>query len=123
MITPRMLVVEDDSLLAFEIQDILSEAGYEIVGPAATVAKALHLIESHKPHAAFVDYHLNGVYATAVAQMLTARNIPFVVVTGSERESLPAEFSNAMFARKPFSAARLLEIADALLSGSQCHAP
>jgi DNA-binding response OmpR family regulator len=119
MTAPKVLVIEDDSLLAFEMQDILSEAGYEIVGPAATVAKALRLIESQDIHAAFVDCNLQGEYATAIVQTLTARTIPFVVVTGSERESLPPEFNNGAFARKPFSAVHLLEIARTLLSGVQ----
>ncbi len=117
MISPRVLVVEDDSLLAFEMQDILCDAGYEVVGPAATVAKALQLIDSHHPQAAFVDCNLNGELATAVAQALTANNLPFVVVSGSDRESLPAALCNGLFARKPFKAARLLEIARSLLSG------
>jgi CheY-like chemotaxis protein len=119
MISSRVLVVEDDTLLAFEMQDILSDAGYDVVGPAATIAEALALIDSRNPHAAFVDCNLNGEPATAVALALTAKNIPFVVVTGSDHESLPAAFSNALFAGKPFRAARLLEIARSLLSDSQ----
>ncbi len=119
MISPRVLVVEDDSFLAFEMQDILSDAGYEVVGPAGTVAKALQLIDAREPHAAFVDCNLNGELSTAVAQTLTAKNIPFVVVSGSERDSLPAAFSNGLFARKPFKAAGLLEIARSLLSDPQ----
>jgi len=114
MIAPRVLLVEDDILLAFEMQDILSDAGYEILRPAATVAKALQLIESQDPQLAFVDCNLDGEHATAVAVALTARNIPFAIVTGHERDSLPAAFSNGLFARKPFKAARLLEIARAL---------
>ena len=119
MISSRVLVVEDDSLLAFEMQDILSDAGYDVVGPAATVAEALALIDSQALHAAFVDCNLNGELATAVALALAAKIIPFVVVTGSDHESLPAAFSNALFAGKPFRAARLLEIARALLPDSQ----
>ena len=119
MISSRVLVVEDDSLLAFEMQDILSDAGYDVVGPAATVAEALALIDSQALHAAFVDCNLNGELATAVALALAAKNIPFVVVTGSDHESLPAAFSNALFAGKPFRAARLLEIARSLLPDSQ----
>ena len=49
MISSRVLVVEDDTLLAFEMQDILSDAGYDVVGPAATVAEALALIDSQDP--------------------------------------------------------------------------
>jgi DNA-binding NtrC family response regulator len=119
MILTRVLIVEDDSLLAFEMQDILSDAGYEVVGPAATVAKALALIDSQDPHAAFVDCNLNGELATAVVLALAAKNIPFVVVTGSDRESLPAAFSDGLFARKPFKAGRLLEITQSLLSNSR----
>ena len=118
MTAPRILIVEDDSLLAFEIQDILSDAGYEIVGPAATVAKALQLINGQEFHAALVDCDLNGECSAAIAQALTARTVPFAVLTGSERESLPAAFSEGVFARKPLNAARLLDIARSLLSGS-----
>jgi DNA-binding response OmpR family regulator len=118
MTTSKILVVEDDSLLAFEMEDVLSDAGYEVVGPAGTVAKALRLINSQDLHAAFVDFNLNGELATPVALALAAKNIPFVVVTGSDREGLPDALGNGLFARKPFKAARLLEIAALLLSGS-----
>ena len=119
MIAPKILVVEDDSLLAFEMQDILSDAGYEVLGPVATVAKALALIDAREPHAAFLDCNLDGEYATAVALALTANNIPFVVTTGYGRESLPDAFSNGIFARKPFKAAQLLEMAQVLLRDFQ----
>ena len=107
------------SFLAFEMQEILSDAGYEIVGPVGTVAKALALIDAREPHAAFLDCNLDGEYATAVALTLTAKNIPFVVITGYERESLPDAFGNGVFARKPFKAAHLLEMAQSLLRDFQ----
>jgi DNA-binding response OmpR family regulator len=119
MIAPKVLVVEDDSLLAFEMKDILSDAGYSVVGPVATVAKALALIDALEPHAAFLDCNLDGEYSTAVALILTAKNIPFVVVTGYESESLPDAFSNGAFFRKPFKAAHLVEMARDLLSDFQ----
>jgi DNA-binding response OmpR family regulator len=123
MISPKVLVVEDDSLLALEMQDILGDAGYEVVGPAGTVAKALALIDAREPHAAFLDCNLDGEYATAVALALTAKSIPFVVMTGYERESLPDAFSNGNFARKPFKAAHLLEMARVLLRDFQNERP
>ncbi len=115
MIAPKILVVEDDLLLALEMQDILGDAGYAVVGPAATVAKALALIDAREPHAAFLDCSLDDEYATAVALALAAKNIPFVVTTGYDRESLPDAFSNGIFFRKPFKAAHLLEMAKVLL--------
>ena len=92
------------------------DAGYEVIGPAATVTKALDLIDSQEPHAAFLDCNLNGEYATAVAIALAAKGIPFAVVTGYERERLPEAFSHGVFVRKPFDAARLRKIAQTLLN-------
>jgi DNA-binding response OmpR family regulator len=119
MIAPKVLVVEDESLLAFEMGDILKEAGYEVVGPVDTVAKALALIDSREPHAAFLDCNLDGESSTAVALTLTAKNIPFVVMTGFGRENLPDAFSNGIYAQKPFKAAHLLEMAQVLLRDFQ----
>ncbi len=116
MTVKRILVVEDEFLLALEMCTILTEAGYEVLGPVATVAKALDLIAGRKPHAAFVDCNLKGEPATAVALTLMALNVPFAVVTGYERERLPAAFSEAVFASKPCNATRLLEIAQKLLN-------
>ncbi len=118
MTSPRVLIVEDDFMISFEMQAILSDAGYEVVGPAATVAKALDLIEGNQLDAAFVDCNLNGELATAVALILAGKGIPFAVVTGYERERLPAVFSNGVFASKPFDPRRLLELTQTLLSES-----
>lgn len=119
MSAQKVLVIEDDALLAFEMQDVLAGAGYEVIGPAATIAKALQLIGAHDIDAAFVDCNLDCGPATAVVERLTAKKIPFVVVTGSARESLPPEFSNAAFVRKPFNTAGLLKAARRLLTGDE----
>ncbi len=121
MTAPKVLVVEDDFLLSFEIETILADAGYEVVGPAATVAKALNLIDGNQLDAAFVDCNLNGEFATAVAITLAAKGIPFAVVTGYQRERLPDAFNYGLFASKPFNAAGLLEIARTLLKN--CSGP
>ena len=115
MTAPRLLVVEDDFLLSFEMETILGDAGYEVIGPAATVAKALDLIDGNRLDAAFVDCNLNGEHATAVALTLTGKGIPFAIVTGYERERLPAAFGNGLFVSKPFDPRLLLEIARTLL--------
>ena len=91
-----------------------------VIGPASTVSSAMELIYSRKPHAAFVDCNLNGENATGVALALTAQNIPFAVVTGYDRERLPPEFEGALFVRKPFNSARLLQLAQELMSHSHC---
>lgn len=116
MIAQRLLIVEDEFLLAFEMKAILSGANYQVVGPAATIAKALELLSREKPDAAFLDCNLNGEYATAIALALKAEGIPFAVVTGYDCDRLPAEFSAGLFASKPFTAAQLLDVARQLMN-------
>ncbi len=119
MTAGRILIVEDEFLLALEMRIILSDAGYRTLGPAKSVDQALALIESGDPQAAFVDCNLNGELATAVALTLKARRVPFAVVSGYAKEQLPPAFRGALFAAKPLGAARVLEYARELLSGGQ----
>ncbi len=111
-----ILIVEDEFLLALEMNSILSDAGYQTLGPARSVAEALALIDSAKFKAAFLDCNLNGEPATGVALTLRARGVPFAVVTGYSWDRLPAALRDAPFAAKPLSAARLLELAQKLLA-------
>jgi DNA-binding NtrC family response regulator len=116
MTAQKLLVVEDEFLLAFEMEAILSGAGYEVLGPVATVAKALALISREKPGAAFLDCNLNGEHTAPVALALSAEGIPFAVVTGYDIDRLPDAFHNGLFVSKPFTAVQLLEIARQLLT-------
>ncbi len=116
MIAQKLLIVEDEFLLAFEMKAILCGANYEIVGPAATIAKALELLAREKPDAAFLDCNLNGEHATPVALALKAEGIPFAVVTGYDCDRLPAELSAGLFASKPFTATQLVDIARQLMN-------
>jgi DNA-binding response OmpR family regulator len=75
----RILVVEDEYLIAMSLQDALESAGSIVLGPAPSVDKAIKIIDS-EPHidAAVLDVNLGGVLAYPVADMLIARKIPFV---------------------------------------------
>jgi CheY-like chemotaxis protein len=83
------LVVEDELLVALDIESILSEAGMDVVGPASSAGEALKLIADSPPDAALLDANLSGEPIDAVAQALSERGIPFAYVTGYGRESLP----------------------------------
>jgi CheY-like chemotaxis protein len=85
----RLLVVEDELLVALDIESILTEAGMEVVGPASTAAEALQLIGSTKLDAALLDANLSGEPIDEVASALSAKGVPFAYVTGYGRESLP----------------------------------
>jgi CheY-like chemotaxis protein len=78
----RILLVEDDALLALDTQDVLTDAGYDVVGPAATLARALVFAETAPLSGAVLDVNLNGLNVWPVAEALHKRGIPFVLLTG-----------------------------------------
>jgi two-component system, response regulator PdtaR len=84
----RVLVVEDEVLLAMEIEDVLVEAGFDVVGPASSVARALQLVSDRRPDAAVLDVTLVGEKVTPVALLLKSLDIPFVLASASDTAEL-----------------------------------
>ncbi len=80
----RVLVVEDEFLIAMLYEDLLAEHESVKLGPAATIERALELIESEAPDAALLDGNLHGRLSSPVAEALEARGVPFLLVTGYE---------------------------------------
>lgn len=111
----RILIVEDESLVAMELADQLEEAGAKIVGPAGNIPDALGLIERELFHAALLDANLAGMPVDDIAAALTRKNVPFAFVSGYGRESLPQSFAAAEALSKPFSPKELLLLVGRLL--------
>src|SRR5215472_13090682 len=78
----RVLIVEDDNILAMNLADELAAQGATVIGPAATVADALDMIASSELDGAIVDINLGGKAAFPVADALADRRIAFVFATG-----------------------------------------
>jgi DNA-binding response OmpR family regulator len=97
----RVLVVEDDALLALDIAHHLQDAGLEVVGPATSVAKALKLVEAIGCDVAVLDVNLGNETAEPVARELRSRGTPFVVLSGYSSEQHPPEFRGAPMLSKP----------------------
>jgi CheY-like chemotaxis protein len=99
----RILVVEDEFLIAMNLSDDLEAAGSVVLGPVPSVDKAIRKIES-EPNidAAVVDFNLGGVLAYAVADMLLARKIPFVFTSGYEDDMLRARYPQIKNCLKPY---------------------
>ena len=107
----RILIVEDEPLVAEDLRTVLVDAGFEIAGVAARVGTALSLIETVACDAAIVDANLAGASASPVAAVLSARGLPFIALSGYTREQLQSEFSGGFFIEKPY---RLTEVIDSL---------
>ena len=105
-----LLLVEDEFLLALQIEDVLQEAGLHVIGPAATLAQAKSLAQNAAFDGALLDVNLRGEHVDEVASILQERGIPFVFTTGYGREHLPAAFrDHAGFLAKPFSDKMLIQ--------------
>jgi DNA-binding response OmpR family regulator len=109
LIGRRILVVEDEALIAMLVEDALLDAGAEVLGPAATVEEALSLFETGGPEAAVLDINLAGQVSTPVADLLAERGIPFVVATGYGAAGLPDRHRNAPVLAKPYDPRELVE--------------
>jgi PAS domain S-box-containing protein len=98
---PRILIVEDEAIVAFEIAEILKQGGFTAVGPASSVAQALELLKANGCDAAVLDINLGKETSEAVAVVLTQLNTPFVTVSGYSKAQKPAVFADAPALTKP----------------------
>jgi DNA-binding response OmpR family regulator len=107
-----VLIVEDEAMIAGLIETILSTAGWSVVGPVATVERALETIEREQVDAALLDARINGHDAFAVADVLMRRRIPFIFVSGFTRKQLPPGYRHCAYIAKPFTSDAILALLD-----------
>jgi CheY-like chemotaxis protein len=103
-----VLVVEDDALVAFDLESMLESAGCAVVGPAARLDEAIVLASEGLFDVALLDIHLRGEVVYPVADILTGRGIPFLFLSGYGEGDLPSRFHGCPLYRKPYSAQALL---------------
>ena len=96
-----LMLVEDEAVVALEMEDVLASAGYEIATCAASVPDALQALRECRPDAAVLDVKLRGEYVFPVADELQAAAIPFLFVTGERREILPPQHRASPLLPKP----------------------
>lgn len=97
----RILVVEDDYLIATDLARTLQAAGASVVGPAPSVDKALALIDAEMVDAAILDVNLNGDKSFPIAEVLHARGIPFLFATGYDCDDIPEAWNGHPCVMKP----------------------
>ena len=106
----RVLVVEDEFMLADELEMELLEAGAIVVGPAGTIEDAFALIRSgQKIDGVILDVSLRGEMSFPVADLLTERGVPFVFTTGYDASVIPARLRHVVRCEKPVKIAEIIE--------------
>ena len=112
----KVLVVEDEFLVAILIQQTLESAGCVVAGPIPRVREAVEAAGSGAYDAAVLDVNLAGDRIDPVADILSRRNIPFVFVTGYAASALPGKYAEQPRLCKPFRMAELLGTLSNLVS-------
>jgi two-component SAPR family response regulator len=105
-----VLVVEDEFLIAMDLEAMLKEHGWRLLGPAATVAEALALLEAGKmPDVALLDVNLRGETVVPVAEVLRERGVPIVLASAYDHAASMADvLAGAPNVGKPAQERRLL---------------
>jgi PAS domain S-box-containing protein len=106
----RVLLVEDEILVAMMMKDILAEFGFSVIGPFSRVAEAMVAAVHEDFDAGIIDVNLGGEFVYPVADVLVARDIPFVFVTGYGVESIENRFAHVPIIKKPVQRAVLQKI-------------
>lgn len=113
----KILMIEDEYLVAEEIRMCLTRAGISGIEHAATENEALQCISDGGWEAAILDANLDGRGVERIAEALSRRGIPFIVVTGYSRKLLPKPLSDVTVVEKPFRSESLVAAVSRLLPG------
>lgn len=103
----RVLIIEDESLLAMLLEDLLVDIGCEAAGVASTFQDAMEKAKSLTFDVAILDLNLNGRQSLPIAEVLLARGAPFVFATGYGAPTLPISLQGAPILQKPFQTRHL----------------
>lgn len=116
----RALVVEDEALVALDVEEALAEAGLEVVGIAADCEEALKIIAKVRVSVAVLDVNLGSETSRRVADKLSAERIPFIFYTSYAERERP-HWLNGPIVSKPCSRRDLLNaVASVVLSPGRC---
>ena len=114
---PRVLVLEDEPIIAMMLRDWLTELGCEPVGPARSVADAIALIDGAHLDGAILDVSLGNQDCSPVAEMLRKEGVPFVLASGHAMNGLPPSLGAVLTLAKPYDFASMRSVVTKMLNG------
>ena len=111
----RVLLVEDEPILAMSVEDMLADLGCRVIGPALSVGQAEALARQAPLDAALLDINMGDTPSFSVAEILRERRVPFGFVTGYGRCGVPSVLDDAPVLQKPYTQASLAALLQRLL--------
>jgi len=103
----KVLIVEDEALIAMYVEDVISNFGYSVVGVASNLEDALDFLESTAFDMAVLDINLRGQLVFPLADALMKKRIPFIFASSYGENSVPARYRSGPVVQKPFAASEL----------------
>jgi DNA-binding response OmpR family regulator len=111
----RILVVEDEFLLSAVLSADLQDAGYEVLGPFASLNRAMEAVEADSFDGAILDINLKGELVYPLAEVLIRQGIPFLFLSGYEAKTIPESFRGCARLAKPAEPAAILHAVQTML--------
>src|SRR5262245_194624 len=105
----KVLIVEDNYLVAVHLAAAMEDDGFKVIGPVDTAASAICRIDDEALDGALLDVLLREGSAVDVASSLRAHRVPFVIVSGYSRDTLPTELKDAPYVGKPMGQSELIQ--------------
>ena len=112
----KVLVVEDEALVSMLVEDMLTDLGCTVVGPAAEIEEALKLAGSADIDAALLDVNLGGRPIFPVADALRSRGVPFAFASGYGEAGISDDHKGSAVLQKPFREADLRRVLEGLVA-------
>lgn len=107
--TCTILIVEDDPFIAMDLQDTFEDAGFQVLGPVASVDKGLSIIRTKKPDVAMLDYNLGRETSIPLAQELDEADVPYAFLSGQIDRVVTSELrEEKKVITKPFNPKALI---------------
>jgi CheY-like chemotaxis protein len=113
-----VFLVEDEVMIRMMVADMLGELGYSIAAEAGEIGEAIKLAQSIEFDLAILDVNVNGKVISPVADLIAARNRPFIFATGYGSSGLPAEYRDRPALQKPFQIETLGRMIDHVLNST-----
>ena len=105
-----VFLVEDEVMIRMMVADMLEELGYKVAAEAGDITEAMRLAQATEFDIAILDVNVNGKVITPVAELITARNRPFIFATGYGSSGLPQEYRDRPALQKPFQLETLSQV-------------
>ena len=113
---PRLLVVEDNALIAMDLEEILKSYGCQVVGPSVSVREALSKLDDEDIDVAVVDYQLADGTAASLTKVLDERGIPYAICTGTSEDTISSLYPNTPILGKPYNSEDVSMVVNSLIA-------